>query len=181
MASSVTAEQIIINIGNQMGAFYTLAEYASYLMGIWVISRAFMKIKKAVENHTGMYYQTEMFPLMMSFVLGVCLIWMPKFFDIVTETIFGQSTSILSQSDSLVEGYLDQAVWNALLQILAVIGVVAFIRGILVLKSATEGHGASQGGGVGKALTHMVGGILCYHIEAFFRVLKDTLGISTIF
>jgi intracellular multiplication protein IcmC len=54
-----------------------------------------------------------------------------------------------------------------------VIGVVAFIRGLLILKEL--GGGRSQAT-MGKALSHLIGGILCINLYNAIQVLETTVG-----
>ncbi len=56
------------------------------------------------------------------------------------------------------------------------VGVAAFIRGILLL-SRTGQQGSQQPGVLSKALLHMLGGILCINIVATHALLKSLLPI----
>lgn len=57
-----------------------------------------------------------------------------------------------------------------------VIGLIAFIRGWLIMKAIAEGvgnHTTSQG------VTHIIGGIFCMNIIIFLRAAFNTFGIAT--
>ena len=55
----------------------------------------------------------------------------------------------------------------------AVVGIVAFIRGMIMLNKV-GGQGA-QPGTMGKALTHIVGGLLAINMWGFWEVIENTL------
>ena len=57
------------------------------------------------------------------------------------------------------------------------IGVLAFIRGLVIL-SHVGGHGGHQGS-LGRGLTHVIGGIFCINIYEFIKVILLTIGVQT--
>jgi hypothetical protein len=54
------------------------------------------------------------------------------------------------------------------------VGVIAFIRGLVKLSHMGGGHQ----GGIGSALTHIIGGIFCINMYDFVQLIMSTLGIT---
>jgi hypothetical protein len=60
--------------------------------------------------------------------------------------------------------------------IIQFIGVIAFIRGLLLMSNlANESH---QSGVFSKGLTHVIGGLFCINIFQVVQVIQSTFGIS---
>jgi intracellular multiplication protein IcmC len=62
------------------------------------------------------------------------------------------------------------------LQLIQIVGLIAFIRGWLILVKTATGQ---QGGGIGKGITHIIGGVLALNIVGTQQVINASLGIST--
>jgi hypothetical protein len=68
-----------------------------------------------------------------------------------------------------------QAVISAILQFMIVLGVVAFLRGIYIIREVAEGNSqASLMAGV----THMVGGALAVNLGPVMNAIQTTLGLT---
>jgi intracellular multiplication protein IcmC len=87
-------------------------------------------------------------------------------------TVFN-STNILSYSSSTGSdaGDLALSLAGGLIQLL---GFIAFIRGWILL--TTYGKQQQQSG-IGKAVTHIIAGLLGVNIYATWDILKNTIGI----
>ena len=99
------------------------------------------------------------------------LIFFVSSYKIGLTTLFGASWQDTlayptgsSSTDALV---------SSVVLIMQVVGVIAFIRGILLLNSA-GGHNA-QPGSVGKGLTFIVGGLMAINIYGTWQMLVNTL------
>ncbi len=67
---------------------------------------------------------------------------------------------------------------KACFMIVQLIGVIAFIRGLVLLTHIGHGHG--QQGSVGKAAAHIIAGILCINLYQFLQVVFNTLALGQI-
>ena len=65
---------------------------------------------------------------------------------------------------------------NIILKYLSLIGLIAFLRGWVILSKM--GHSGSQPGRVGKGITHSGGGILLINIVQTTQILANTFGYS---
>lgn len=65
---------------------------------------------------------------------------------------------------------------NAALMFVQLIGLMAFVRGWLILKKVVEG--TSGNATMAQGLTHILGGCLCINIEAFLTAMQNTFGLN---
>ena len=63
---------------------------------------------------------------------------------------------------------------SAIFEIVSIIGLVAFVRGIFVLRVCSDGKPSAS---AGSAAMHMLGGVALWHIAAIIDALQTTLGI----
>lgn len=66
---------------------------------------------------------------------------------------------------------------GAVFAIVQIVGLVAFVQGMFVLRGASDGQ---PGATVSRAAMHMVGGLLGWHILAVLGGVQETLGISVL-
>ena len=91
-----------------------------------------------------------------------------------SESIAGPGTVLSTIAYDFGDGTLpfQEAVYAAL-SFFQMIGMIAFIRGWLILKDAVEGQGQKT---VSQGLTHILGGVLAVNIYGFLQVLDTTFG-----
>jgi hypothetical protein len=68
-----------------------------------------------------------------------------------------------------------QAVISAVLQFMIVLGVVAFLRGIYIIREVAEGNGQAS---LMAGITHMVGGSLAVNLGPVMNAAQNTLGLG---
>jgi intracellular multiplication protein IcmC len=68
-----------------------------------------------------------------------------------------------------------QAVISAVLQFMIVLGVVAFLRGIYIIREVAEGNGQAS---LMAGITHMVGGSLAVNLGPVMNAAQNTLGLT---
>lgn len=170
-ASSLTIEQMIINIANVMPSILEMFTAGAYILGFLLVLKGVYKLREYGEMRTSMSSQTNLWAAIITLVMGTMLIFFVSSYKMGLATLFGPSwqntlayPSDSSNTDALV---------SAVVLIMQVIGVIAFIRGILLLNSA-GGHSA-QPGSIGKGLTFIVGGLLAINIYGTWEMLVNTL------
>lgn len=110
--------------------------------------------------------------------VGCLMVIMPGMINTATETLSlgaNSGKSLLSQGSS--GGDASAAMSGAITGILLfvkLIGHIAFFRGLLILKSVSEG---AQGATMGRALTHLFGGAAAININATAAMLSATFGL----
>ncbi|MDE0342657.1 MAG: hypothetical protein OXK82_05710 [Deltaproteobacteria bacterium] len=63
---------------------------------------------------------------------------------------------------------------RAIFDVVSLIGLFAFVRGIFVLRAASDGKPSAT---AGSAAMQMLGGAACWHIVTIIDALQTTLGI----
>jgi len=113
-------------------------------------------------------------------ISGVGLWAMPGMFDAITGTMGAISST--DHPNPLMSGYeaapggagFDDAV-KAILMFIQLLGIIAFVRGMLILKAIGE----NKDGVMGRALTHIFGGAAAMNIYWAITMLGKTIGAST--
>jgi hypothetical protein len=105
----------------------------------------------------------------MILLAGVLLLNAPEFLDVLTRTIFAQdAVGALSYRPP---ANVASGIIRLVVLVVAITGLIGVARGIHILSRSTEG-----GGGLSRALVHIVGGILCVNLPTFLRILAASLG-----
>lgn len=156
-----------------LGQVWTMLIVLSRVMAIGFAFLAVLKLKKFGQNsQMTASHPSLLGPIMNLFIAGA-LFFLPLTLDTMINTMWGYDYSG-------VKSYLStsSSTWDALIQpviiIIRIIGLIAFIRGWVILGRATS-EGA-QPGTIGKALTHIVGGILGINIVGTITILQNTFG-----
>lgn len=164
------------NLALSVDQLYKMVTGAAYVMGCSFLFKAFYTLKVYGEARTMMASSASIKEPLTYLIIAGAFIYMPTGVDVLLNTTFGE-TNILSYEE-LPSG-MNLTVANggiALLRILQLIGITAFVRGwILVGRSQAQG---SQPGTLGKGITHIFGGILLMNIVATINILYNTLGIQ---
>jgi intracellular multiplication protein IcmC len=108
------------------------------------------------------------------FVSGM-LLYYPTAFKAVMNSTFGYENVLSYASTNL--GAPWSSAGNTLTMIIQIIGLIAFIRGwILIARASAQGQSP---GSMGKGLMHVFGGILAMNIVGTLQVFYNTLfGVS---
>lgn len=168
--------QIFINISESLPAMWRMVTGAAYLLGVSFAARGVYQLRQYGELRAMMSTQTNLKGILTLFVVAAVFMYLPTAFDVMMATSFGYTSplSALSYQGPSVGGLSEDAM-TALIELVQFVGLISFVRGwLIVVKSAQPG---SQGG-IGKGITHIVGGILTINIVGTEQVLAATLGFS---
>lgn len=151
------------------GDFQRLITGITYLIGLMFAYRAVYALKLYGEARTMMSNHANVkAPAIYTFVAAVFL-YLPTAVGTVNQAIFGDGTPLGYSSL-----YIDHTrlYLTGILAFIRVIGLISFIRGWIYLAALAQqgGHQNSSG----KALTHIVGGVLAYNIEATLELLHNS-------
>lgn len=165
----------------------------SFVIGISLIWRGISMLKKFGSAQQG----AEVAGPMVYLFVGAILIWIPSSSNILADSLFGGTGgyggnnlfssgrfdySRLGAGSKLI-GYAGgsslNAQWSAIADTLVLyvqfIGLIAFIRGwLIVSKSGMPGQ---QPGSISKGITHIVGGVICINFIQFVKLVQVTLGL----
>lgn len=108
-----------------------------------------------------------------TFLAAAVFFYLPAWLDGAGDTFFGDAR------DAGVLGYSGGGpdltpLIEAVFAIVAVVGLAAFIRGVLVLRAAADN---APGASAAAAALHLAGGIAAWHMPALIGALQTTLGI----
>jgi intracellular multiplication protein IcmC len=171
--STLSATDMITNIMTQIPFLMRLVTATAYVMGMYFIFIAIFKLKQYGESRTMMSHEHHIKGPLIFMAIGAMLLYLPT-------TVQVGMTSFWTEPNPY--GYLQQNdQWsqfiNACYIIIQFFGVIALIRGLVIL-SHMGGSGHQQGT-LGKGLTHIIGGIFCINIYQFVQVIMVTLGVQT--
>lgn len=164
-------DQMIANFGSSLSGIWRLVTGASYLLGIVFIFRGVYQLKLYGDLRTMMSTQTNFKATLMLFFVGAVLLFYQPATEMIMMSSFGTSnaTPIGYSNSPLGLG----ASVRVVLKFVQIIGFVSFIRGWIYFTQANQG-GQNH---FGKAITHIVGGILAINIEGTADVLKASFGV----
>ncbi|PJD96245.1 MAG: type IV secretion protein IcmC [Legionella sp.] len=181
MADSTWSQQvdIITNIANSLIPVENLVTGAAYLIGCAFIFKAIYSLKVYGESRTMMSNNGSMKEPLAYLMIGAVLVYFPTAFKIFMQTLFGYQNVLqyapISSSNATLDALFgsNSAIGAPLSIIIQVIGVIAFVRGwVLLARSASHGQ---QPGGTGKGLMHICGGILAMNIIGTIQIINNTL------
>jgi hypothetical protein len=161
-----TLSESIPSLGN-------LAIVFAYLSGLTMVIGALYKLRMHGDYRAMMSAGVDLKGPFGVITFGSFLIWLPSALEVTSASLWGVGEPL---GYSPVGGsFYDEGIAVAL-QIVEFVGLVAFIRGLIILSRAGQSQ-QSQPGTFAKGFTHLIGGILAYHINATLDVLSNSLGI----
>lgn len=171
--TSLSAQSILVNLAQQVPNLMRLVTAIAYVLGMYFIIAGIIKLKHAGEMRTQMSQEHSLAGPLIYIAIGAMLLYLPSTVQIGLSTFWTNPNPY---------GYVNQQdQWsqftNVVYIIVQFIGVLAFIRGLIIL-SHLSGHGG-QPGTFARGLTHIIGGILCVNLYQFVQVIMNTLGIET--
>jgi len=170
---------ILNNVANNLVPVERLLTGAAYLIGLSFAFKAIYSLKVYGEARTMSSSQTSIKePIVYLFVAAV-FIYFPTAFQIFMSTTFGYTNILaygpVNSSNQTISSLFgpDSLVGRPLSLIIQTIGLIAFIRGwVLIARSASQGQ---QPGGTGKGLVHVFGAILAMNIVGTLQIINNTL------
>lgn len=160
------------NVPNLMAMTTALA----YVMGIFFIVKGVFGLKQYAEQRTMMSSSHSLKGPMIYMAIGAMMIWLPSSIHVAMNTFWTTPTPFSYQTD---EGNPWSEMIYAAFIVLQLIGVIAFIRGLVILSHL--GSQGGQQGQFGKALAHIIGGTLCINMYDTVRTILYTFGLQDIF
>lgn len=168
-----TPQTMILNFATQLPSLFRMVTAFAYVLGFWFVIHGIMLLKHAGEMRTQMSHEHHLSKPIAYIAAGTALIYIPSTVQVGLSTFWTNPNPY---------GYLQmQGQWfqfiNVLFMIVQFVGVIAVIRGLIILKDF-GGHG--QQGGIGKGLTHIIGGLFCINIYQFVQVVFASFGLQSI-
>lgn len=170
----VNAGDMLKRITDQIPALMRLVTAVGYVLGFIFIFNGIVKMKHLGESRTMMSQEHSISGPLIYLFVGAALIYLPSAVSVGTSTFWSQPNPI--QYVSAAKTTSDTIIQSCFLAV-QLFGTIAFIRGLVMVAHAAGGKGGHQGG-VGKALTHMAGGIFCINIYGFIKMVLATIGVT---
>lgn len=167
-----TAESMVANIANQVPAVMKFTTALAYVLGFYFVFFGLLKLKQYGEARTQMSSDHSIKGPLIYLGIGAALIYLPTTVEVGLTTFWTNPNpyGYVTQTDQWGQLY------KTVFLIIEVLGVIAFIRGLVILSGL---GGQAQQGTLGRGLTHVIGGIFCINLYQFVQVVMSTLGIQT--
>ncbi|BCA94127.1 hypothetical protein TUM19329_04880 [Legionella antarctica] len=170
---------LLTNISNSLAPVQRLITGGAYLIGCAFIFKAIYSLKVYGEARTMMSNSASVKEPIVYLMVGALLIYFPTGFAILMQTTFGYQNILQYAPVNSGNAALDtlfgsgSVVGKPLMMLIRVIGLIAFVRGwVLIARSASQGQ---PPGGTGKGLMHVFGGILAINIVGTLNMINNTL------
>lgn len=175
-AASVDISQLLINLSDSLAPIQRLITGFAFMLGVALIFRSIYYLKVFGEARVMMQSNSSITEPLIFLFAGVILIYISSGLSIFLESSFGYENP-LSYTDWRAGGDMSTPVRKSIIWFIQAIGVITFVRGTYQLTKI--GQRNMQGGGLGKAVTHLFGGVLAINIVGTVNILSETLGLST--
>lgn len=170
---------ILTNLANSLAPIEKLITGSAYLMGCAFVFKAIYSLKEYGEARTMQSSSRSIKEPLIYLLVGAVFIYFPTGFAVLMQTSFGYQNVLQYAPVNSSNPALDtlfgsgSVVGKPLSMLIQVIGLIAFIRGwVLIARASSQG---SQPGGTGKGLVHVFGGILAINIVGTLNMINNTL------
>ena len=157
---SLNLQTMLENLQTQVPSLMKLITAFAYVMGMYFIVMAIMKLKQFGESRSMMSQEQSMKGPIIFFLVGAALLYLPSSVNSGLSTFWATSTNPYAYRTQT--GGQWASFMSACFLIVQLVGTISFIRGLVIL-SRLGGHGG-QPETFSKGLAHIIGGILCINI-----------------
>ncbi len=188
---------------NDFAPILNLIGTFSYLIGLCLIVIGITRLHKHAGGMQQMMQRSSPTATAMYFVVGIIMISYMPYLQMLSSSVFGDATekALFKTCASPVGGAFQTdtftfcpmmaytkhlsptdnpstgtAIKDMFFALMFLIGVISFIRGLMLLLHIGEGGG--QGQGVGKAFTFIAAGIVGTNIDQFYDLMQNILTSS---
>lgn len=151
---------------NNLGILAQIVQDVSIVIGLMLVLGSIFKFKRYSETRMHMTAQLTLATPVMMVVAGVILLCLPAWLKIFLRMIWG--------TDQLDVG--GSGVFTPMIMLMRVTGVMAFIRGWMILAKHSGEH--AQPGMVSKGFMHVIGGILSVNVVGTAHIVRSLLGLG---
>lgn len=143
---------------------------AAYVLGMFFMVAAVMGMKHFGEMRTMMSQEHSITGPLVEFFVGAAMLYLPSTIQTGLST-FWVAPNPYAYLSSPTDQYTTFI--NACYSIMQLIGIIAFIRGLIILKKLGAGRTQDT---LGKALAHLTGGVMCINMYTTLQMLEATVG-----
>lgn len=171
-ALEINAGTMIQNISQAIPNLMRLVTALSYVLGMSLVVKGVLELKQYGEQRTMMSSQHSLKGPIIFLVAGTILLYLPSSVWVSLSTFWTNPNPYAYVQEG------NDPWWQtikAVLMIIELVGVIAFIRGVMIL-TQLAGH-SGQPGTFARAMAHMVGGVFCINMYQFVQTVRATLGL----
>lgn len=168
------ASTMLQNLSTQVPNLMRLVTALSFVMGFFFVYKGLFEFKKFGEQRGMMGGEHHIAGPLIYLFVGTMLIYLPETVRVGLNT-FWNSPNPYAYETSAVDAW--SSLTNAVYLIVELVGVISFIRGLVML-THLGGQGGQQPGTFGRALAHIIAGVLCINLYGFVQIISGTLGIG---
>ncbi|PJD90571.1 MAG: type IV secretion protein IcmC [Legionella sp.] len=172
-------ENVLTNLANSLVPVEKMLTGAAYLMGLGFAIKAILTLKTHGEQRSSMSGTGNMKEAGIYLIVAAMLVYYPTAFEVIMNSTFGYDSVLayapMAASTPILGNIFgaNSMVGGSLTTIIQIVGLIAFIRGwLLIARGASQGQ---SGGGTGKGMMHVFGGILAMNIIGTLEVFHNTL------
>jgi intracellular multiplication protein IcmC len=169
------AAQIVANLGDLADSLRGLIAVVCYILGIALVVAGLVAARKTAEAPS--QSRGGFGDALASLGVGCTLVALPSFVGMGLESLFGAAEPISTISSLAYAKFTDdvsaegQRAAGALAVVVNVVGLIAVVRGLLIIRASANGDGNSS---YGSGITFLVSGLILVNILGF----ADKVGIS---
>jgi len=171
--TSTDAIQMLINLSNVYPNVWRMITVFCYVAGFGLTLRGIYHLKAYGELRTMMATQTSLKTPIVYFIVAAVMMFSPTAFAIFHQTVFGYSSPLRYDQ---VDSSIDPNVLRAIVGLVNIVGLISFIRGWFILVAHAQQPGGQAT--IGKAMTHIIGGLLAMNILGLGRIIWGTFGFN---
>lgn len=174
--AQVGVDKMFANFSSSSIAIFNLVMKLGVLLGILITGKAVLSLKEYSESGGRTQLKTPVTLL----VVGIMLFSLPTTMNTATQTLaLGgfAGTNIMSERVPDVGVPGAAAAIRGVLLFVKLVGIIAAVRGFLILKEVAAPGGGGRAG-MGSALTFILGGAAAVNIEMTYTFLKNSVGWS---
>ena len=155
-------------------ALMGLIAVACYLLGLLAFVQGAARLLRLSEDR---FHGPSAAGTALCFLVCLVMVSVPSWLSAGGESLFGQGTAASASLGHGDRGADYDALLGAVLTIVGWVGLLAFLRGVFVLRAAADGVG---GASASRAAMHMLGGVCAWHVESLIGAVQTSLGIQVL-
>lgn len=175
-----------------INAFVSTAIAIAYLIGIFSFIYGLVGFK----NHSRNPQQWPLSTCIMNVLVGAMMLSLPSIYSVIVNSTIKDRWNDRSPleieanvgdlddlEDSFFGRYLPGETAQIVIALMYFVGLVAFIRGLMMLRYVglnSMNMPAGANGGLTRGVTHMLGGVVVMNLTTISCIMANTLGIDSL-
>ena len=165
---------LISLVRNLDPALMGLIAVACYLLALLAFIQGAARLLRLSEDR---FHGPSAAGTALCFLVCLVMVSFPSWLSAGGESLFGEGTAASASLGHGGRGADYNALLGAVLTIVGWVGLLAFLRGVFVLRAAADGV---AGASAGRAAMHMLGGVCAWHTESLIGAVQTSLGIQVL-